>query len=118
MRHTLYNARIVTLSPEGKLERYSWITYDDKTGRTISLGRSNPPRNTVEIDMGLQWIFPGLHDSHLHVTMHGTKQRELNLEKCRSEAEFARDLLSHEIYAKSKSRDKIQVDDKSYCSEI
>jgi len=90
MKELLYNARIVTIDRNDQLQRYSWLVYDTGTGRVIDIGNGDSPDIENAIDLGQNWVFPGLHDAHLHVQHHGTQLRVLNLRGCSSKEEFSK----------------------------
>ena len=82
-----YNARIWRHS--GSL--YNWIMFDESSGTIEQCGCGEPyvVEGVHMIDMKKQWIFPGFHDSHLHVGMTGAYFNEkVNLCLPKSVTEF------------------------------
>lgn len=92
------NARIWT---PGQPE-FDWMTIYSNTGYVQNVGNGDPNKhaavaNATKIDMGGRRILPGLHDSHLHVSMLGELLSNLNLVDCR----FMEDFISAtQTYAK------------------
>ena len=57
---------------------YDWILFDSKTGVIANCGVGNPPRKEASnsYDLRKQWVFPGFHDSHLHIGETGKLMNE------------------------------------------
>ena len=73
----------------GKL--YDWFVVDQKSGKVVDCGNNEPSDAEVinKVDMKQQWIFPGFHDSHLHVGYTGMYiNKNYNLNLPRSFEEF------------------------------
>lgn len=84
----LYNAKIYQSSREDS----SWMTFHSGNGYIADVGQGSPPLNdfpdALRKDCNGRRILPGLHDSHLHVEKHGLMRNSLNLNGCKSVAEF------------------------------
>lgn len=76
MPTTYVHAKFVTMS-----EPFDWMVVDD-SGTIIQTGINPYPFDYPIIDLQGHVVFPGLHDSHLHVYSLGRSLYRLNLQQC------------------------------------
>eukprot|EP00644_Phytophthora_capsici_P006352 jgi/Phyca11/12067/fgenesh1_pm.PHYCAscaffold_94_\ len=82
-----------TSSVAGELAQ--WMTVSDD-GDISSVGSGTPPPADETVDLHGALVLPGLHDSHIHVSMVGESAEWLNLAGCRSFEEFAQRLKRYD----------------------
>ena len=76
---------------------YDWIKFTPKTGLVTEVGIGDPDSSNVShsYDMKQQWIFPGFHDSHLHVGATGKlMNKKYNLQLPKSIGELRKNLAT------------------------
>jgi len=80
----VYNARIWQSAGAD----VTWMTFNTVSGYITAVGRHDPPLDKFppnrRRDASDSRIIPGLHDSHLHVTLLGRQLRSVDLRGCQS----------------------------------
>ncbi|CAH1795169.1 unnamed protein product [Owenia fusiformis] len=84
----VYNARIWQSGGEDA----SWMVFSTTTGLIKTLGRADPPLKAPDVSCSIDYkgkrIFPGFHDSHIHVSLLGQAMRNIELNGAGSIDEF------------------------------
>lgn len=68
-------------------EDRTWLTFSTKTGRITNLGKSNLPDLQLfdnVVNLNGSRVFPGFHDSHIHVSLLGKSLMSVDLRGCTS----------------------------------
>lgn len=80
-----YNARIWSGDPKSD---YVWFTFNIATGYIEEVGSCNPPVTDFDVthrrDYAGRRIFPGFHESHIHLGGLGSYLTNLDLQGCKS----------------------------------
>ena len=79
----VYNSKIWV---SDSIERH-WFTFNPSSGRVIDIGTNPHPKKDdykEAIDAGSCRIFPGFHESHIHVSSLGKSLMSADFKGCRS----------------------------------
>lgn len=108
---TLYkNAKIVTLDKNDKLRPIqSWMLVNHD--KIIEIGTDSDPvfcKMFISkiVDLKSKWVFPGLHDCHLHVGHLGEQLNTLSMKGCKGKQEFISRIENY-IVSKLKIEEKL-----------
>ena len=80
------------------LPDFNWMIINVKTGYVVDIGRNSCPTSTLflnHIDINGRRIFPGFHDSHIHVSLYGELLNNLNLVECKSIDKFKQAIFDY-----------------------
>lgn len=86
---------------------FNWMIISTNTGYVCDVGRLGDQHRfkwTKQIDMGGRRIFPGFHDSHLHVSILGDLHCNLGLVNCNSIEKLKELLAEHLVHFPNKKQ--------------